>query len=606
MLSGQTMQLLSPLNYVNMARRLLLRGLSIQQRLPLLICVLLLSIMITFTWISYFGVKNAALKSGKSRLYSLTDQLSSMFSQSYQLVMTSTRAAAGQESIKKFLQTPTPEVQTEAMKALQKLRLDSTWVLTELLDAKRQPVLHAGRDSVRISARFDSLWPNFALDNFGSVGKIYLLKDSMYYPIIVPVSDNQQVIGHLVRWRLLATTQKSLEQLSQLLGTKATLYVGNADGTLWTDMIKPVSYEHPDAIKSHEPFEYSGKQGKQFIASAKPIANTPWIVAVEFSRELVLKTANDFLQWIIIAGSVLIAIGIFVAWLMSRSITRPLNKLTAASSAIANGDYSATVAVERKDEIGKLSRAFNTMIGQVSRATQGMEQKIIETSDANEQLRNLSAYLQNVREDERIHIAREMHDELGQLLTGFKMDVSSLKRKLSDTTDPAIKEKLENMTMVVDEAVKFVRQLATELRPSILDDLGLVPALEWHGQEFEKRYNIKTEFLSQVHQLHISPVVATGLFRIYQESLTNVARHSSADKVVISLGVVNNEIILTIADNGKGFDISQANKKTLGLLGMKERATMLGGKLEIASQAGKGTTVTISIKQELPEKLTVA
>jgi len=197
---------------------------------------------------------------------------------------------------------------------------------------------------------------------------------------------------------------------------------------------------------------------------------------------------------------------------MSRSITKPLNKLTAASSAIASGDYSATVAVDRKDEVGKLSRAFNAMIGQVSKARQGMEQKIIETGEVNDQLRNLSAYLQNVREDERMHIAREMHDELGQLLTGFKMDVSSLKRKLTENDDPAIKEKLENMSSVIDEAVKFVRKLATELRPSILDDLGLIPALEWHIQEFEKRYNIKTEFRSDVHQLNISPIVATGLF----------------------------------------------------------------------------------------------
>jgi len=188
---------------------------------------------------------------------------------------------------------------------------------------------------MRVSGRFDSLWPTYTINDLSAVGKIYLLKDSMYYPIIVPVSDNKQVIGHLVRWRQLAATPKALEQLSQLLGTKATLYVGNVDGSLWTDMIKPVTYQHLGATDFLEPFEYSGQNGRRFIASAKPIPNTPWVVCVEFSRQLVMKTANDFLQWIIIAGSILIAIGIFIAWLMSRSITKPLNKLTAASSAIA-------------------------------------------------------------------------------------------------------------------------------------------------------------------------------------------------------------------------------------------------------------------------------
>jgi signal transduction histidine kinase len=183
------------------------------------------------------------------------------------------------------------------------------------------------------------------------------------------------------------------------------------------------------------------------------------------------------------------------------------------------------------------------------------------------------------------------------------MDVAWLKKKIPDSNDPVINEKLGNMLDVIDEAVKFVRKLAAELRPSILDDLGLVPALEWHSQEFEKRFNIRIEFLTDAQELHTTSVIATGLFRMYQESLTNVARHSNATKVVVSLRLINDEIRLSIMDNGRGFDSSMMSKKTLGLLGMKERAAMLGGKLEIKSEPGRGTTVLITVRQPQMEKV---
>ena len=585
-------------------KRFLFRGLSIQRRLPLFICVLLLSVIITFGCIAYISVKNEALKTSKERLRTLSDQLSSMLSQSVQSTLTASRTAAGQESIIKCLRTGESEFNIEALEVLRKLRLDSTWVMAELLDAKRHPVLHSGKDSIQSLGNFDSLISVSAHEDSFGVGKIYLLKNSMYYPVSVPVVDDKQVIGYLVRWQKIATSEKALERLSGLMGTRSKLYLGNKDGSLWTNMIKPVSYQHLDSSKMREPFQYSSPEGR-FLASARPIANTAWLVSVEFPRQSVMETANRFLREIIIIGAILIIIGIFIGWLMSRRITKPLNKLTGAATAIANGDYSATVEVERRDEVGKLSRAFNAMIGEVSKAKYGLEQKIGETAEMNERLRDLSAYLQNVREDERIHIAREMHDELGQMLTGFKMDVSWVRKKLAQSNDPVMIEKLDYMLTLIDEAVKFVRNLAAELRPSILDDLGLIPALEWHSQEFEKRYNIKIEFYSDLHELDISSVIATGLFRMYQESLTNVARHSNATKVVVSLRIIDDEISLSIADNGKGFDASQANKKTLGLLGMRERAAMIGGNLEIISEPGKGTAVVITVKQIVADKAVI-
>lgn len=213
----------------------------------------------------------------------------------------------------------------------------------------------------------------------------------------------------------------------------------------------------------------------------------------------------------------------------------------------------------------------------------------------NEELRQLSAHLLSVREEERSRIAREIHDELGQQITGLKMDVSWMKKKLIDKKNiELVLERLDNVSGLLDQTVSTIRRIASELRPSLLDDLGLAAALDWQSKEFQKRFDIPVQ--SDFQELKIDPAITTSLFRIYQETLTNIARHAQATIVNASLQTKNNNIILIITDNGKGFDASSlTHRKTLGLLGMKERTSMIGGILEIKSEPGKGTTVIVSV-----------
>ncbi|MBO9659719.1 MAG: PAS domain S-box protein, partial [Chitinophagaceae bacterium] len=221
--------------------------------------------------------------------------------------------------------------------------------------------------------------------------------------------------------------------------------------------------------------------------------------------------------------------------------------------------------------------------------------------EAYDQTRKLTDHLQTVREEERMHIAREIHDELGQLLTVLKMDVSWLNRKLQPTTEP-VQEKLKELLSLIDTTVKKVRHISSELRPSLLDDLGLVAAMEWHIEEFQKRSGIELESDLPSTELILPEPVKIGLFRILQESLTNVARHSGAQRVIVTLLQKENTLILTIEDNGKGFDAENNKKKTLGLLGMKERTLMIGGEYKITGVPGKGTTVDVSVPIPVLEK----
>jgi len=220
-----------------------------------------------------------------------------------------------------------------------------------------------------------------------------------------------------------------------------------------------------------------------------------------------------------------------------------------------------------------------------------------EIKRSSEQLRELSAHLQRVRENERLNIAREIHDELGQQLTVLKMDVSWLNKK-TDNSDQIYKQKIGNILHLLDGTVQTVRRLASELRPSMLDDLGLVAALEWQSGEFQKRTGIMVDFSGPGNEdgLDLPSEIGIGFFRIYQESLTNVARHSGADQVKVNLDIKNNKLTLNIADNGKGFDVeSIKSKRTLGLLGMNERTAMMNGNYELISKPGKGTTVRVSV-----------
>ncbi len=218
------------------------------------------------------------------------------------------------------------------------------------------------------------------------------------------------------------------------------------------------------------------------------------------------------------------------------------------------------------------------------------EQELIAS---HQQLRQLTSHLQQVREEERKHVAREIHDELGQLITGLKMDVSMIKKRTTKQM-PELNEKFTEVLDLTDTLVKSVRRIASELRPSILDDIGLGAALEWQSREFEKRTQLKCNFENMAGDIEVPFDVKSNLFRIYQESLTNIIRHAQATVITSYLKINNQLLELSIKDNGKGFNTKNLTK-TLGLLGMKERAIMINGIFTIESNAGSGTAITIRV-----------
>lgn len=218
-----------------------------------------------------------------------------------------------------------------------------------------------------------------------------------------------------------------------------------------------------------------------------------------------------------------------------------------------------------------------------------------ELRQSHERLRDLAQHQEMIREKERSRIAREIHDELGQTLTVLKMDIHWLARRFPEN-NVVIQEKIKTMTTHVDNTVHQVQKLCSELRPGVLDDLGLSAAIEWQANEFRDRMGITFDLTSEPEDITLEGTLSTAIFRIFQETLTNIARHSGATRVEIALTDNDDGVTLTVRDNGTGITEEQIlSSKSLGLIGMRERVNSLTGTFSINGTENKGTVITINI-----------
>ncbi|KFG98238.1 histidine kinase [Burkholderia paludis] len=262
----------------------------------------------------------------------------------------------------------------------------------------------------------------------------------------------------------------------------------------------------------------------------------------------------------------------------------------------ANGDeFPIEASISQiRDASGKLYTVMLRDITERLRAENALKQ-------SREELRELSANLQNVREEEKTRIARELHDDLGQQLTALKMDLSVIEQQLRGPDhappDEGVLGHLRGMRRLIDATVASVRRIAADLRPVMLDDLGLVPAIEWLANDFTNRYGIDVERHIETGGLTFTSAGATTLFRIVQEALTNVARHADATRVALRLDVEDGFCVLRVADNGRGSmpGGTAHEDKSFGLIGIRERAHMLGGTVTIDTALARGFSITVAL-----------
>ncbi len=303
------------------------------------------------------------------------------------------------------------------------------------------------------------------------------------------------------------------------------------------------------------------------------------IARVGFSEASVQSTVETMIGQMMLTTVVVSAIGIAAAVLLTWVVTRPILVLKTAAEAVGRGDFDQQITPWADDEIGDLAVAFNSMTTDLAQAEKERGER--------EQLRTqLLEKVIAAQEDERRRISRELHDETGQALTSLMVRMHTMKQQC---TVPELKPEIEQLRQLVVHTLDNIHNLSMELRPSALDDLGLEAALERYVQDYNQRYPVQADLLVRGQDgERLPPPVETAVYRIVQESLTNIARHAQAKHASVLLEKRNGRIRVIIEDDGIGFDLQRAAKnERLGLYGMSERAELLNGTLTIESTPGQ-------------------
>lgn len=328
----------------------------------------------------------------------------------------------------------------------------------------------------------------------------------------------------------------------------------------------------------------------------------PLVLTVGIPTAVAYAAANRRLR----VGLGVLAVVAAVAYTFSQRLSRELfgrkiESVMRAARRVSAGDLSARTGEKWSgDELGELMRAFDAMAWTLEDRTRDLQHSV-------DSLRALTARLESVREEERTRISREIHDELGQVLTGIRMDLDRLEERvqaasLAEDHREGLVAKLRSARALVDAGSETARRVSRQLRPSVLDVLGFRAAVEWQLDEFKLRSGIDAELIADDDLPELPEAHNVALFRILQESLTNVSRHAHATAVTVRLGREDGGITLEVMDNGRGFDPPPASgvPHSLGLLGIRERAMSMGGRMAVTSKPGHGTTVTVTIGAPAP------
>ena len=633
-----------------------LSNVSFKYRLPLLIGTLLALILVACNWASYRAVRASAFDVGRERLQNLTQQLASILQQSANNVSTKTASVANEPAMRAFVKSPTTESHGEVDKLLQQFLApqDQNSLRVELWSTDRLLLVSPAADATPLSD-LTTEFKHSAVEPFRTIGNIRRLNDTVGFPAVAAVKgEDGNVAGYLVRWRKLSANADTRHQMTKLLGTNATLYLGNQADDTWTDLAAIVA-KPPVDVRTHEDIQTYDRDGNTpVIALARPIAGTPWLVLIEFPDDVVLKPVSGFMKRMLIISVFLFVMGVAAAFVLSRNITRPLYELTAGATAVSRGDHTRRVNINQKDELGQLAAAFNAMVDKLRESQRELERKVQERTaqleDANRQLELLSeSHLEkrSVAERERADAIEALHntekqlvqsqqlEAVGRLAGGISHDFNNLltvilgytdisKRSLKE--DDPLRRNLEEISKASERAASLTRQLLAfsrkqVMQPKVFDLNTVVNDLKkmlrrMIGEDIELRVsspvdlgNIKADPV-QLEQVIMNLVVNArdampkgGKLSI-ETSNVYLDESYARDHVLVDPGEY---VMLAISDTGCGMDeetrqhifepfftTKESSKGTgLGLSMVYGIVKQSGGNIWVYSEEGRGTTFKI-------------
>ncbi len=347
---------------------------------------------------------------------------------------------------------------------------------------------------------------------------------------------------------------------------------------------------------------YSSPEGERIFRNVNPIYNRKecfpchkpqekiaGVLVTDFTltpieKRLKAEFKENILLLFFAIGISTLAIGIA----LNHLVIKKLRHFVEAASRFGRGEFKERIRFKSGDEITRLAESFNRMAEALMEKMRQERKYLLQIIEA--------------QENERRRISRELHDEVGQALYAIQFDLEMIDKDLPNASS-AVRGRLEEAKSLSSQTLKAMRQLSLDLRPTMLDDLGLVPTLRWYIQNFSKRLGICSTFETIGFEEKLSPQIETAFYRIVQEALNNIAKHAQADRVEISLVKRDSRIYASVQDNGKGFDLdkvlhSGTPERGVGIVGIQERVSLLGGQMEIQSRAGSGTVLSIEIPYE--------
>ncbi len=359
---------------------------------------------------------------------------------------------------------------------------------------------------------------------------------------------------------------------------------------------------HGTATALNKTVIYTSPQGEKIFRNVNPIYNQrecfschkpeekiAGVLVTDFTLDPIEKQLRAEFKENILLLVLAVGISTFVIGIaLNHLVIRKLQHFVEAASSFGRGEFWGTICFKSDDEIQRLAESFNRMAKEL-REKMGQE-------------RTYLSQIIDAQENERRRISRELHDEIGQALYAVKFNLEMIDRNLPEKTS-SVRERLEEAKSLSSQTLSVMRRLSLDLRPTMLDDLGLVPTLRWYIQNFSNRLGICSTFETIGLEEKLSPQLETGFYRIVQEALNNIAKHAQADQVEISLVKRNSRIFASVQDNGRGFDLdkvlhARTPERGFGIVGIQERVSLLGGQVEIQSKPGFGTLISVEIPCE--------
>ncbi len=585
-------------------------GMSIQQKLPLLVSGFVLVVIVLYSWASYQAVRAASLDVARGRLVSLTDQLAQLFDQSAKAGERALRALASDTVVHDFVASGGRVSKTAALEALRKAgpRPEIT-LRAELLDASGAPLASLHPESAE---RHEEIAADIAKasvgPDFSSVGRFRLINDTLVYPVIAAVTTANKPVGYVVRWVRVQATTQARDQLAGLLGGKASLFIGNDRGDVWTDFV--TSTPKPPAGVDLTPGKienYTRPGGHPVVATTHALGNAPWMVLVEFSNDAVMAPANAFLQRAAGIGLAVLIVATLLVWAVTRSITKPLTELTGAAASLAAGDYSTAVDASRTDELGDLSRAFNAMVRQVESARDGLEEKV---RDRTEQLRErneeLETFGHSISHDLRAPL-RAMH--------GFSQ---ALIEDCGDQLDETGRDYAERVVAGAKRMDALIQDLLSYSRVSRAD-MGLT-SVSLHEVAEEALEQVEADVTSSGANVQIAadlPMVMAHRVALVQAVANLIANGvkfipaGRAPVIRVHAERENGHVRLWVEDNGIGIDPAHHERvfgvferlhksenypgTGIGLAIVRKSVERMGGHVGVISAVGSGSRFWIEL-----------